>query len=272
MAISNPESLNFGLSAIRLRRNNQLVGQDSLVGNVTAEWNTGIVNTMAAASSYPSYYRNGGTEGGGTISLQDRPVWIDGDVAGGEVTITAASSTAVVSAVTSTTGTSLNATDVTITTPGTVANHYDFLLEATGSAVLKVSYVSDRGEQVFENVAISDTATAIGDTGVSIAGPSSPSYTMGDRASFSVEAPHAGKTHIEIPQFRTGRYYELTIWGAEGGADDTPQKIVMPRVYIVGANFAATAKEMPAVEIPFNLCAPLDGSSAVQRTLWQPTS
>lgn len=270
MALSNSESLNFGLAAIRLRRNNLLIFQDSLVGNVQMTWNTGTNNTMPAASNFAAYYRNTSSEGGGTISLLDRPLAVDADITGGTVTKEAASSTPVVSTISNTNGTSI-ASDITVSATA-ATNHYDFLVEATASAVLNVSWIGPRGEQNEASVAISDTATLIGDTGVSITGSSSPNYTVGDRAEFDVQGPHGGTSEVAIPQIKTSSYYELTVWGAEGGADDSPERIIVPRIYVVGADYAKTAKEMPAVELAFNICAPLDGGSIVRRKVWQPAS
>ena len=259
MARANyPNSLQFGFAAIGLyRANGELAGASEIVGSFSADVTPALVMTEGGAAQLPIAARGARATGEGTITLRERPNWIDTELNRGTTSTTTASATATASAVSAIQGTSLNS--ISITAGTTALDDMRFTVEATAAAVVTVNVVGTGGAQIFENVTLSNTAVAIGQTGVSITGGSSPNYTVGDKVTFDVAPPHGGITEIVVPQVRDTLQYQVRLYSQRGGSDDALTVYTFPSVVISGVNAMLTDIESPEVELPIRVLAPEGG-------------
>lgn len=263
-------SLGFNYAGSAIKRDGIVVAQSQINGQFTADVLPEVVKTEGGASILPSESRSGRADGAFTMTMRERPTWIEGELMGGTTTSTAASATPAASAAANLVGSSV-ASALTILATG--ALHYmDFEVEATGASEVRVRVSGSNGAQEFPapgstaNITLSSTATAIGNTGVSISAASA-NFTTGDRAAFSVTPGNGGVDLIGVPQVRTDYDYEVVCYSGKGGGGDAIIVYTFPRVHLIGANVMLEDMAIPEVEITGQLLAPRDGSDIYTRRL-----
>ena len=259
----------FGFGAFSLRdvTTKQILGSSRIVGNLTADISTPLVETMGGAASFSTGARQGRGTGDLTVTLNERPAFIDRLLNEGSQVDTAAAGSATAGTITDAVGSGLAAKLVVEPKSGADPFPGAFTVTATGAAALRVEWVGAGGAGSVDLASVGTSPLDIGNTGMTIeASTASPSFTVDNVAVFEVAPAHGGIVTISIPQVRRGKSYGLIAYSAPGGDGDKMETVSFPNVVFAGASYTLTDNEPSnGVELTGKVLAPADGGSVMVR-------
>ncbi len=253
----------FGLGAIGVYEDNALLGFSEVPGEIKATIMGGISRSMGGASLYPVAARKTRSEGGVTISLNERPEWVDELANAGSKEDTAAAAAATITSVNST-GTSVASLTVTADAD---AYYGTYSVKVTGASAVEVTYTG-AGGVIKDDMTLTVAAAEFKTTGVKILKPSSATLVTDDVTVYTITPAHDGISVISVPQIKASKEYSLKAWSAVGGASDSIEELEIPRLIFDGADYGFTDNEpVTGVEITGSLLSPTNGESVLKRKI-----
>ena len=259
----------FSFGSVAICDGGLVRGIADVTGALTIDLTTPLVKTTGGATSYPVAARSGRGEGELSLTLNQRPPWVDVLLNEGTEAKTDANADAAAGPVTDVKGTTLAAK----LTPAIIADKSTFYglyqLTRTAATKLQGKVVGPKGTiEIPEVTLAANAAKELPGTGVQITA-SSLAFAEGAVVNFDVLPPHGGISKIEIPQIRVGKQYELVAFSTLGGSDDNLEKLVVPQAVFAGASDKLTDNEPGSngVEITGTLLAPNDGGPIFRREI-----
>jgi len=251
--------LHFGFSGVRITElNNTPVGVAQILGSFSGNVSPELIMTMGGAFSLPIASRPGRAEGEATLTLRERPGWIDEFLFGSaKNTAAASSSTAVGTAVAIGGGNTVQG-NITVAAPD-LKDRWDLTAVATGASAADITLVGSGGALSFPAVALSTTPVELGNTGVVVSKTAS-NYTAGHGAVLSLTPPHNGVITYSTPAVISGKDYKLYVYTSLGGGEDSANVFAFNRVAFKAPPITLTDVEPTGeVEVGVKIMAPLDG-------------
>lgn len=257
--------LYFSFGSVGVKDDKVIVGLAHITGALSAGINTPLVKSMGGGSSFPVAARPGRSEGELTLTLNQRPPWVDELLNDGSDTDTAAAAAAAAGTITNVKGNTLAGKLTVAVKSGAKPAPGVYQVTAESASSVKVVAVTSNGIQELTVSALTSSPKDIGSTGLTIA--SSGNLTATNAASFEVTPAHGGITTITVPQVKRSKEYSLVCYSAPGAASDNIEVIEIPRVMFSGADFSFTDNEPGAngLELTGVILAPNDGGSVFTR-------
>jgi len=264
--------LYFSFGSVALKKAKLIVGLSHITGALSAAISAPLVKTMGGGTSYPVAARSGRSEGEVTLTLNQRPVWVDELLNDGTKTDTTAAGTASAGALTNVKGSTMASKLTLAVKSGAKPAPGYYQITATGPAAVKVTAATANGIDEVTVSGLTSNPKDIGQTGLTLA--ASSNLVTDNAVSFEVVPAHGGIATITIPQVRASAEYELICYSAPGGVQDNIEQITIPRIVFAGADFTFTDNELGStgVEITGAILAPNDGGSVFTRKSISPVA
>ena len=265
MADFNTNNLAFGFSGIAVADLSRKLAPafSPVVGALTANVTGELVSVMGGASPFPIASVKGRADGAGTITLNERPDWVEEYVVGMTKTEvgTAESSPYTLSDV----GDGDLSSGIEISKAGTADPATGtYIVSLTAVDAVRVIHTSGLGTTVVTVTALTTTDKAIGTTGLQIKLTSSAptSDDVGSSVMFNIVYGGTGSVMYSMPASVPTVRATLTAITKNAGRNHGSRACEFADVSLSGANLAITDNEYSPTEISFVINTPDDGSAA----------
>lgn len=252
----------FGIGGIALFSAAGLAGFSEITGAFTADLNFPLIDVMGGPYRLPVDAMQGRGEGGFTLTLNDRPDWVD-----------VVANSAILSTLTGAEAYSLNNIEgtpdfvVADKAANSKARRGVYYIRVIAVDSVEVTLTSDAGVVTHQVAAVGTQAKDIGETGLTIAKSADKAWIVGDRASLLVlgySAARPGKRleyqsrGVAVPE------YNLLVFTSISGVSsgNIIRVLDLPRVKFAGTPFGITDQETNSgVELSGKILIP-DGGGA----------
>ena len=255
----NDKNLVYGFGAMGiLTLGDDVVGFDNITGSFTANISGDLLPVVGGAASMPISAVKGRSDGAMSITLNDRPEWVEEVVNGMDKTAVTANDFAL-SDVNGSIKDKLTAAAKASETP--VAGAYMIRVTATDS--VDVTAITGGGLVDTHTVAVSTTAADVGSSNVTLelaAADSLKDEDIGASALLTIGHSSNNAVVYTLQTIHKTVYSRVLFFTAAGGPDQNVRVHDFAKVALTGAPAMATDNELQTTEITGIILDPMNGT------------
>ena len=264
----NERNIIYGFGAMGIMTmNDDIVGFDNITGSFTANISGDLLPVVGGAASMPISAVKGRSDGAMSITLNDRPDWIEEVVNGMEKT-SISGNDFTLSDVNGSIKDKLTAESVATETP--VAGVY--MIKVLSATSVSVTTITGGGIVGTETVTAIDepTAKAIGSSSVALklsAANSLKDTDIGATALLTIAHSSNNAVSYVLPTAHKTVYSRVLFFTAAGGPDQDVRVHDFAKVALTGAPPMATDNELQTTEINGIILDPMNGTRSYRETI-----